>query len=108
MEEDKDVVEGGPQFVCQHPEFRSVAVDHGEDVFFQYRQAFSCQPYDVVVQLQGFRVASGVEPTQSTGADQLLGEEDGETEDLVEHGAEEWVGMVSVLGVSAEELLIHL
>ena len=107
MEEDKDMVEGGPQFVCQHSKFGSIAVHHGQDVFFQDRQAFSCQPYDVVVQLQRFRVASRIEPAQSTGADQFLGEEDGETEDLVEHGAEERIGMVSVLGVSAEELLIH-
>ena len=50
MEEDKDVVEGGAEFVGEHFKLR-VGVDHREDELLEYGEAFACEPDDVVVEL---------------------------------------------------------
>ena len=61
-----------------------------------------------MVKLEGFGVAGGVQFPVSTSADEIFGEDDGKSEDFVEHGREERVGIVRALGESAKELLIHL
>ena len=52
----------------------------------------------MVVELEGFGVARGVQLPQFSGADEFFGEEDGEAEDLVEHGGEVGVVIAGVLG----------
>lgn len=48
MEEDKDVVEGGAQFVGQHLEFFK-GRDHVEDILLDDEKALTAEPDDVEV-----------------------------------------------------------
>lgn len=107
MEEDEDVVEAGAEFIGENLQFDLVG-DHGDDVLFDHDETLSGEPYDVMVQLQGFGVASGVEFAQSTGAEKLFGQDDGETEDFVQEGGKIGILDLDTLRIFAEIFLIHL
>ncbi len=63
MEEDEDVVEGCTEFVGEDSKFKGVVVYHWEHIFFEDRQTFTCEPYNVMVELEGFCVSCGVQST---------------------------------------------
>ena len=62
----------------------------------------------MVVELERFGLAGRVELAQFARPEELLGEEDGEPEDFVEHRGEEGVVVVGRLGELPKELLIYL
>ncbi len=82
--------------------------EQGQDVIFGYYETLAREEYNVVVQLERFGVACRVESTEAPGADKLLGEEDGKTEDLVKSGGYAGQGISGCFGESAKELLIDL
>lgn len=108
MEEDEDVVEGGTEFVDQNPELVGHIPEHGQDVFFGYYETLAREEYDVVVQLERFGVAGGIESTKASSADQFSGKEDGESENLIESGGHTGERIPRCFGESAKELLIDL
>lgn len=73
MKEDQDMVEGGFQFVGQHAKF-DVFTHHGEHILLHHDKPFSRQPYDMVDEVSGPRVAYRVESLCSPRAKKLFGQ----------------------------------
>ena len=48
----------------------------------------------MVVELQGFRITSGIEFAKTACADEFSGEKDGKTEDFVEPRREKGIGVI--------------
>jgi len=107
VEEDVDVVEGGAQLVAQDLELLEEG-DHIEDMSLDKLQALAAQPDDVEVEVERLGRAGGVELAQLARAHELLGEEDGEAEELEEERRQQWVVGGDVLREGAEELLVNL
>lgn len=70
------MVEASTELVAEDLEFEIEIADHVKDVFFEYHQTLAREPYDVVIKLEGFSVARGIESSEPTCADEFPGEED--------------------------------